>query len=246
MRILSIALAAACVGAWVFSAKADTCVKMKSHTDEYYYMGEVNPAVDRTTEVWFGKDRVAYVTGTQKFVIDIAAGTLTFVEMRDSSFAVATLPFDWSKLVGKDTLAFLNRYVRRGEVKETSETKTIGGWKCRRYDVTSWIDVDDGRYDEREEKVWVSTDVPVDWDLHRRVSRDALKLANYDDGLIDALVGIDGLSVEVETKIYVRGFSVDSSERIVEAAEKTPPPGLYEAPKGFRNKTELSLQDING
>jgi hypothetical protein len=248
MKTLLIVFSAAAVIASVlaFRSAADTCVKIESHTDEYYYGGETNPAVDRTTEVWYGKDKVAYVTETQKFVIDTGAGTLTFVESRDSSFARTTLPFDWSKLAGKEALGFLTRYVRRGEVAETSETKTIGAWKCRRYDVTSWIDVEDGRYDEREEKVWVSSDVPIDWDLQRRTSRDALKLANYDDALIDALVKIEGLSVEVETKAYVRGFSVGSTERVVEAGDKTPPPGLYQVPPGFREKTELTLQDING
>ncbi len=29
------------------------------------------------------------------------------------------------------------------------------------------------------------------------------------------------------------------------AADKTPPPGVYEVPSGFREKTELTLQDIN-
>jgi len=248
MKTLLIVFSAAAVIAAIgaFPSAADTCVKIQSHTDEYYYGGETNPALDRTTEVWYGKDKVAFVTGTQRFVIDVGAGTLTFVEMRDSSYAVAALPFDWSKLAGKETLGFLTRYVRRGEVRESPETKTIGGWKCRRYDVTSWIDVEDGRYDEREEKVWVSKDVPIDWDLQRRTSRDALKLANYDDALIDALVKIEGLSVEVETKAYVRGFSVSSFEKVVDAAEKAPPAGLYEAPAGFRRKTALTLQDING
>jgi hypothetical protein len=242
----SVVAAAVIATVGVFPCAADTCVKIVSHTDEYYYGGETNPAVDRTTEVWYGKDKVAYVTGTQRFVIDAAAGTFTFVETRDSSFATAALPFDWSKLVGKETLAFLTRYVRRGEIVETTETKTIGGWKCRRFDVATWIDVEDGRYDEREEKVWVSSDVPIDWDLQRRTARDALKLANYDDALIEALTKIDGLSVEVEARAYVRGFSVNSYERIVEAADSPPPPGMYEVPPGFREKKELTLQDING
>jgi hypothetical protein len=248
MKTLPVVFFAASVTAAMggFPCAADTCVKIASHTDEYYFGGEMNPAVDRTTEVWYGEEKVAIVTGTQKVVIDAGAGTLTFVEMRDSSFARTTLPFDWSKLVAKETLGFLTRYARHGEVRETSETKTIGAWKCRRYDVTSWIDAEDGRYNEREEKVWVSADPPIDWELQRRTSADALRLANYDAVLVEALSRIEGLSVEVEATVYVRGLAVGSSERVVEAADRTPPPGVYEVPAGFREKTELTLQDLNG
>jgi hypothetical protein len=228
------------------SAVSDTCVKIKTHTDEYYYGGEVNPAADRTIEFWFGEDKMAYVTERRKYLINVADGSLAIVNMDDSTYASTSLPLDWSALVSQETLSFLTTYARHGEVTETSETKTIGRWKCKRYDVYSWIDVEDGRYDEREQSVWASKDIALDWDLYHRVNPDALRLANYDDHFIGELLEIDGFNIEVEAKVYVRGFCVNSYERVIDVQDKPAPPGIYTVPGGFREKTELTIQDLRG
>lgn len=227
-------------------AAADTCVRIENHTDEYYYMGQTHAAVDRIDEIWFGDNKVAYVTGNQKFIFDAGDSSFVFVILRDSSYAEARLPFDWASLVSKDTYAFLERYRRRGEVKQTAATKTIDDWLCREYEIDSWLDVEDGRYNEREEKAWMSEEMPLDWDLFRRVHRDFLELSNYDDDLITELLKIDGFSVATETKTYIQGFSVNSHERVVDVSEKTAPPGLYAIPGGFSKKSELTIEDLNG
>jgi len=227
-------------------AAADTCVRIENHTDEYYYMGQTHAAVDRIDEIWFGDDKVAYVTGDQKFIFDAGDSSFVFVNLRDSSYAESALPFDWANLVSRDTYAFLQRYRRHGEVKDTVATKTIGGRLCREYEIDSWLNVEDGRYNEREEKAWMSEELPLDWDLFRRVHREFLELSNYDDDLITELLKIDGFSVATESKTYIEGFSVTSRERVIDVSEKTAPPGVYAIPVGFSKKSELTLEDING
>jgi hypothetical protein len=241
-RIATVALLAACPALCV----ADTCVRIQSHTDEYYYAGELTPATDEATELWFGADRIAYVAGARTYVMDTSESTLVFVNRTDSSYAQTGLPLDWSKLASDETAAFLSIYRRHGEVTETGETRTIGGWTCRAYDVVSWIDVEDGRYDEREERIWASLDPPIDWTLYRETRRDAFRLSNYDDDLIEKLAKIDGLRVLVEARVHIRGFSIGSRERIVEIGDRTPPPGLYSIPDGFREKETLTLEDLRG
>ncbi len=225
---------------------ADTCVRIENHTDEYYYMGRTHPAVDRIDEIWFGDNKVAYVAENQKIVLDPGDSLLVFMNLRDSSYAEAKLPFDWADLASKETCSILEAYRRRGEVEETTETKTIRGWNCRVYEIDSWLDLEDGRYSEREEKAWMSVDLPIDWDLFRRTHRDLLALSNYHDGFITALLKIEGFSVATETKTYIHGFSVNSYERVVDVADKTAPPDLFAIPNGFRKKSELTLDDLNG
>jgi hypothetical protein len=234
------------IAALVAPAAADTCVRIESHTDEYYYMGQTHPAEDRIDQIWFGGDKVAYITGNQKMVFDTGDSSFVFVNLADSSYAETKLPFDWANLVSTDTYAFLEKYQRHGEAKETAATKTIGSWACREYEITSWLNVEDGRYNEREETAWMSVELPIDWDLFHRIHRDFLVLSNYDDAFIAELLKIDGFSAATETRTYIQGFSVNSRERVVDVSEKTAPPDLYAAPDGFRKKSELTLEDING
>jgi hypothetical protein len=225
---------------------ADTCVRIENHMDEYYYMGQTHAAVNRIDEIWFGDNKVAYVSEGQKIILDPGDSSLVFMNLRDSTYAEGRLPFDWAGLVSEETYSLLETYRRHGEVEETTETKTIGGWPCRACKIDSWLNVEDGRYSEREEKVWMSKELPIDWDLFGRVHRDLLALSNYHDDFITKLLKIEGFSVATETKTFIQGFSVNSYERIIDIAEKTAPPGLYAVPNGFRKKSELTLDDLNG
>jgi len=234
------------IAALVAPAAADTCVRIESHTDEYYYMGQTHPAEDRIDQIWFGGDKVAYITGNQKILFDTGDSSFVFVNLADSSYAETRLPFDWANLVSTDTYAFLEKYQRHGEVKETAATKTIGGWPCREYEITSWLIVEDGRYNEREETAWMSVELPIVWDLFRRIHGDFLKLSNYDDAFVTELLKIDGFSAATETMTYIHGFGVNSRQRVIDVSERPAPPGLYAAPDGFRKKNELALEDING
>jgi hypothetical protein len=44
----------------------------------------------------------------------------------------------------------------------------------------------------------------------------------------------------------MKGFSVDSYEKVVEITEKDPPEDVYSVPTGFNKKDKLSLEDIRG
>jgi len=55
-----------------------------------------------------------------------------------------------------------------------------------------------------------------------------------------------GFPVSTDAKIYMKGFSLNSYDRVIEAQEKTPPPGTYLVPEGFSKKDELTMQDLRG
>jgi hypothetical protein len=236
--ILSVALAG--------PAGADTRVRMRAHKDAYYHMGETHPAVDRTSEIWFCDATLVYVTDNERIVFDTRDSSLVYLNLGDSTYVETDLPLDWRGLASSETLEFLERYKRRGEVMEALETRMIDGFSCRAYDIASWLDVEDGRYDEREERVWMSRELPIDWSLFEKTHRDFLALLNYHDDLIAKLLEIEGFSVVVYTKTYIQGFSVDSYQRVVDVSDAEPPPGLTRIPDGFRKKPGLTMDDING
>ena len=92
----------------------------------------------------------------------------------------------------------------------------------------------------------MSVEIPIDWDLFRRIHGDFLRLSNYDDAFVAELLKIDGFSAATETKAHIHGFSVNSRMRVLGVSERTAPADLYAAPDGFRKKSELTLEDING
>jgi hypothetical protein len=225
---------------------ADTLIKQRAHTDEYYYGGRVTPAEDRVNELWIGSDRIAYLSAERHIIVDAEKNTLTFVNRVDSTYVEADLPFEWSKLVPEQMEATLARYRTHGHVQPSETKKTIGRWECHRYDVTSWIDTDSGKYNERDSRIWVTQDLPIDWTRYRALNLHLLKLLNYDDDLVAALDEVPGFVVHEEADRYVHGFSVRSFEEVFEVEETTPRADVHSVPATFKKKEVLSMADLRG
>jgi len=45
---------------------------------------------------------------------------------------------------------------------------------------------------------------------------------------------------------FIKGFSVKTTEEVVEILEEDPDPGVYGVPEGFTKKEKLTIQDIRG
>lgn len=50
----------------------------------------------------------------------------------------------------------------------------------------------------------------------------------------------------METEIIIKGFTVSSTDEIIEMAEKDPPAGVYSIPQGFTKKDQLTREDLQG
>ncbi|UCG50594.1 MAG: hypothetical protein JSW58_10325 [Candidatus Latescibacterota bacterium] len=238
--MLAVSLAIASVAA------ADVCIKQETLTDEYYYGGRIRPAQETVAEMWFGEKKWVYITEHRKIVVDLTKNSLLFANLDDSTYAETTLPLDWANLADEQTVGFLQQYPRKGTVESTDETKKIDGRQCRLFKTTSWIPVDQGKYDERDESIWASTDLPIDWESYGEIQSNIFTLMNYGDEYAEELKKINGLPISLDAEVFIKGFSVKSTERIQEVIEKDPPADIYSAPKGFTKKEKLSMQDIRG
>lgn len=227
-------------------ATADTCLKMKSHTDGYYYGGRMNPPVDEMSEVWCGDSTMAYITDNRAIVVDLKNQSLLWINRNDSTYAQTTLPFDWGNLVTEETVAWLGQYPRKGIVTETDEVKEIDGRKCKCWEITSWIAVEDGRYRETDEKLWTTKDLPIEWEAFKELNSVFITLRNTDEDYGEALRNIEGWPLLSDGDLFIKGFSVKTTESIVEILEKDPPPNVYSVPAGFTEKEKLTIQDIRG
>jgi hypothetical protein len=133
-----------------------------------------------------------------------------------------------------------------GTVTATDEIKEVNGKQCTRYDVTTWISVPSGRYNETDEKMWVTTDLPLDWDTFEQMNAVFMKLRNADAEFATALGTIKGYPMLSDGNRFIKGFSVKTTEGVTEILEKDPQPGVYSVPEGFEKKEKLTIQDIRG
>jgi len=135
-------------------------------------------------------------------------------------------------------------YQTTGTVNESKETKKIGKWICKRYDVHSWIPYAGGRYDEKEIVLWITPDVPLDLNMYKQIITILRQLKNYDEVLVNELEKIEGLQIASETITYVKGFGYQSTERVTDMSERRPPVDVYSVPKGYSPKKALTWEDL--
>jgi hypothetical protein len=227
-------------------AGADICVKQKSHMDEYYYGGTVTPEDNSESEIWLGDRKMAVYSPNSIVIVDVGKGILVYANTRDSSYVETTLPFDWTNVVDEETAGRLARYQTEGTVKSTGETKKIQGRKCELYEVNTWIEDGGTQFNHRDQRVWMTTDLPIDWDVYDKINTIGLVLQNYDDGLIEAMSAVRGVRFETDADVYQQGFSVKSVETAVEIIEKTPDKDVYSLPAWFTKKDQLTMADLRG
>lgn len=230
----------------VSPAAADTYVKQQTHRDAYYYGGIVTPEENQTVEIWIGDNKMAYIEPRQLIIVNLAANSLIFANRSESTYAETTLPLQWTNLLEEEAAARVLMFQRHGTLEETAETGMFQGKTCKCYKFTSWIPYQDVKYDEREGKIWISTDAPFSDSAYERTRVHFLELQNYVDEYVTEAAGVKGFPLYQETEVYMKGFSVKSYEKVVEISEKEPPEGLYSVPFGFRKKDRLSIQDVSG
>ena len=233
---------------FVFSAtawlQADVYVRLVSHTDSYYYGGITYPEENEEWEAWIGENRFVYVTEQRSVVINLNTKIMLFINHVDSTYVETTLPFSWLNLVSEEMAGRLNMYQTTGTVTESEETKKIGKWTCKRYDVNSWIPYAGGRYDEKEVVLWITQDAPLDFKKFTQMVTVLRQLRNYDEILVNELGKIKGFQIASETITYVKGFGYQSTERVTDMLEKRPPANIYSAPKGYSKKETLTWEDL--
>ncbi len=226
------------------AARADTYVKILSHTDSYYHMGLVTPAEDSERELWVGDSTVATYTANRIFVADLRPRTICVVNRNDSTFVETTLPLDVPSIVAEDAVPYIHSYKVVGTVKPTTEEREIGGRSCKCYEGTYCVKVGDECYYETDLKMWVTTDVPFDSGIYSEIITNTQKLLNYDDELLEQLAAIRGFPVLMEATTYASGLELTSYESVVEISEKEPGADVYSVPGGFKQKEKLSLRDL--
>lgn len=230
---------------WTF-ANADVYIKIKTHTDSRYDLGEIIPAEDSIEEILIGERKIVFISENPTKIYDLENNLVSIIFPKKKIYAQSPLPLDRSKLLTDQYYSQLQMFKIKGIVRETDETKKIGKWKCQKYELETWIMYEGNRVVEKYISLWMTTEVPFDLDMYGKAAANERKLRDlrYDDDLLSEWNKIKGCQIALEMTSYYRGVARRYYEEVVEISEKNPPEGIYSVPPGYTRKERLSRQDL--
>jgi hypothetical protein len=117
-------------------AAADIKVVKQTHQDGFTIMGQTQPPEDREQTTWIGNDRMYMDQGGTATIVRLDLMKLYVVDHDTKSYHVLDLPVDLSKLVPPEMQPMLAMMQFEVTVTPTEESKQVGEWNARRYDMT--------------------------------------------------------------------------------------------------------------
>ncbi len=227
--------------------EADTYIKLNYHSDGYYNYGKMVPSETWETAYWMGDKKMAYVTDDGKLIFNQEKKRLYVVNKEKKTVVEISIPVDLSKAFDKGLMKYYSTDQSGGTVKPSRETKKIGNWKCAAYDLTFWVEDQNSRFEDQEEKRWVTHDVPFDLKMFQQFN--ALRYDMYHSVLhwqkpfVAGLKTIEGFPVLCEIKVYIKGKARKSKLEAVEMMEKKAPADIFSIPADYTRKKQVALAD---
>lgn len=215
------------------AAGADTLYTMKSHTDAIKMGGQSQPAKDSTIKVWSASDRLRRDDGEQTMIFRMDKNRLYMVDHEDKTYSEVTLPIDLRKMMPKGSEAMADQ-IAAGmkvsvQVAPSDETKKVGQWNAKRYDVT----VQSAMGMKIATTMWVSKEI----EGFAGFNKMAGTMASLQPGSgewVKQLEKIDGFPVLTESRVDALGAQFGTREELVSVETKPAPAGTYDPPAGYK------------
>lgn len=237
-KLLTVVLAVLAVS---LSLSADFYVKAKNHSDPVSMMGQTTPATDTISETWISDNAVCMKTGDTAMIVDLAKKMYYMVNFESKSYVETTLPLDLAKIMPPEAAAMMGMMTMTATVTPTAETKKIGQWNCKGYDMTVSV-----MGMPMKTKVWASTDVPFDAAKFAEKFMGAIAKGQMrlDDASLKELLKIKGYQIATEMDAEMMGAKIKATMEVVEISKKDAPAGTYSVPAGFKKNATMSMGDL--
>lgn len=217
------------------SATADLKVVKAQHTDSFTVMGRETPAMDQEQTSWIGSDRTQVDSGDRTTIIRLDTNKLFLVNHDEKTFNVFDLPVDIEEFMPPGMAEQMKAMMTFDvTVTPSDETKTVGDWKVRRYDIEMTSQMVNTAM-----TVWATKDLEMDHEAFYNLYEH---LNSLNPGLADLakeMRKVDGFVIEqqtVSTMPMMGEASINRTETTVSAEDVEPPPGTYEVPDGYTEK----------
>jgi hypothetical protein len=222
---------------------ADIYIKQKTHTDAFEVMGQSQPAKDVINHMWLAENKMASLSEDQSFIIDLEKDKIFWMNTPNKSYIEMDLPLDISKYLPEQAAEMMANMNISVAVQPTTETETIAGKTCKKYDVTMTIMM--MMTMEMKMKVWATEDVPFDWkkfqDKMIQMFSPTMPLG---EEALNAFKQIEGWQMRSEMTMNMMGTDMRTVQEVMEITQKDAPAGTYAVPEGYTKQDKFSLEDM--
>jgi hypothetical protein len=226
-------------------AGADTRIVQQSRHEAFTVMGREQPAFDAERVIWIGTDRLRMDEAGASFIVRADSKLLYIVDHDHRTVSSVELPVDLASLlpegVAGQMLAMMQPKV---VITPSDDTKMVGPWKARRYDVVLTSDMA-----QVTNTMWATTEVEVDRDAYFELFREIVSLQPGMADVLAELRNIDGFVVQEES-VATMPMAGDAEMRTVDTTvsveEVEPPEGTYDPPADYDVKAFDLLAAMQG
>lgn len=232
-RLAALALAVLAVLALAAApAQAATHLTLKSHQDGFEVQGQSQPSQDRTVEIWMDAGKIARDDGSSLVISD--GESLILVDHNAKTYNVLELPIDLGALLPEQLKGQLDQMREvatiDAEVAPGEETREIGDWTAKRYDVT----LSNQMGLAVEQVIWATPEVEVDATLYNALTGSLASLQPGGGDWVRELAAIEGFPVLRETTMQIGPeTSVTTREELVAVKTEAPPAGTFAPPSDY-------------
>ena len=232
------------------AVNADTFLKYKRSTDPYTVGGQSYPAATAEATAWIGSRQAAYDDGEgNRSIMTFATRTLTVINTAEKTYTVLNLDSLSSMMdqviddntedaesaaAMKAMMQGIMGTVMKGAmtVTNTGEQKTIGSWKCTKYDVSVNLAVAGSR-----SEMWITDQIQIDAAAFNMVKNGVMAMLPGFSDIAGEFEKIKGVPVKTVSTAQSMGTAIVTTETLLESAEKKAPEGIYSIPAGFSRQS---------
>ncbi len=237
---------------------ADVIMKQRTHTDGFTVMGQTQPPRDSVDTVWMGKDRIRSETPEGTYIVRLDRKVIYVLDAEAKTYEEMSMNLDsmidhaieeHGAAMSPEQKAMISQMAQMAKgmvstvkiiVQEMPETRTINGWKCRKYIQNTSMPMG-----TVTSEIWATSDLRMDTDLYAafRSAMQAMQ-PGMEEGMsasVKELKKIKGVPVQSVTKSNVMGTSVSTTQELLEYKEMIPPAGFYEIPAGYRKVSRSGM-----
>jgi hypothetical protein len=210
---------------------ADIKVVKQTHQDGFTIMGQTQPPEDRQQTTWIGNQMMFMDQGDNATIVRLDTMKLYVVDHTTKTYHVLDLPVDLATLVPPEMQPMLAMMQFEVTVTPTEETKLVGEWKARRYDMTMT-----SQMFSMNSTMWVTKVAGYDPQAFNSMY---VHLNSLQPGMADAvkeMSKIEGLVVEQQGIMTMMGNEVGTSEKTISIDNTAAPAGTYDPPTGYTEK----------
>jgi hypothetical protein len=229
-------------------ALADSFFKQVVHTDAFEVMGQTTPEKNDTTTMWLTEGKACSTMGdTAAVIFYLERGEICFINRKEKQYSL--MPMDLGEIVDQaleeeDEEARQMAEVMKGmagaimgsvkiSVTPTDETRKIGDWDCRKYNV----DLSMAMMKSKQE-LWATEDIKVDHSMFQAVSGGMMAQMPGFAKILEGMKQIKGVPVRTVATASIMGSEAVTTTELIEYAEKDAPNGIYDIPEGYK-KVEI-------